>query len=192
MATNFAFITPNRLLSTDFKQIEANKFVYNLENPAEIREFTIALLNLDIPKNHGIAAYYSLPPYNEWQYLGALTIHCPTIAFRAPWYEQISFNVPMVQIGLALESYDTLKTMQPSDQKEEEKSSEIAKGIAENLYNFMSSYSTDVDLQTVNLNEKLILPTNCVDLWFKKFSAKHRRNPYFWMKKIKKKKKKNQ
>jgi len=74
------------------------------------------------------------------------------------------------------------RQLQPSDQKEEEKHMDSAKGIAQDLFNYMQSFSQNSG-QFAHLGNVLVLPVNCIDSWFKKFMHKHSIDPFFWMKK---------
>jgi hypothetical protein len=90
--------------------------------------------------------------------------------------------MPKVMIGVAVEPLHILATKQPSDPIEEEKSTDMARGIAQDLYNFITSY-TQKTQNFANLGNVLVLPPNICTTWFKKFCTKHKHNPFFWMKK---------
>lgn len=88
----------------------------------------------------------------------------------------------MVQLGLSVEPVSVLNQLASSDSKEEELAMESAKGIAQDLHNFMGSFAQSTGKFGIK-DDILTLPTDCVDRWFKKFQDKHRREPFFWMKK---------
>lgn len=132
----------------------------------------------------GVAVYYSLPPYNEWQYVGPISVSNPTRTFRAQWMDKIPLDLPALQIGIALDSLEVLKAKVGSDAMEDERALNSAKGIASHLFNFMSSYSQSPDqYQRSSNKDVMIVPCDCIDKWLKKFLDKHRRDPYFWMSK---------
>jgi protein Hikeshi len=50
---------------------------------------------------------------------------------------------------------------------------EFAKKVALNLFRFMESFNVG------QAGDKLIVPTNCLELWFTKFQDRFRRDPDF-------------
>jgi len=114
--------------------------------------------------------------------MGMISLQSPTVFLRAAWKDSLEANTPGVQLGLSLDSLEALSKLPTSDAKEEEKQMDSAKGIAADLYKFMASFSQSTG-QYQNLGNVLVIPTNCIDKWYKKFTDKHRLDPYFWMKK---------
>lgn len=91
-------------------------------------------------------------------------------------------ETPVVQLGLSVEPAAVLAAMQPSDTREEELAMDSAKGIATDLHHFMSSFAQSTGKYGVK-EDVLVIPTDCVDRWYKKFEAKAKREPFFWMRK---------
>lgn len=178
----FACLVPGRPLNYGFRQVSPKRAVLELPNPAAVREFSVLLLQPKLAPDHGVGIYYSLPPFNEWHYVGYVLLQAPTGTFRAPWFGKIPPQVPAVQIGLSLETLEYLRTLQGADLKEEERTLDSAMGIAQDLFTFMSSFAKRTGQFGTN-GEMLVIPTNCIDLWFAKFKNKHRLMPYFWLKK---------
>jgi hypothetical protein len=177
----FALIIPGRRMMTDFKQIQPKRALINIPKPAEIREFMFCLTR-PVPQEAGVALYYSLPPFKDWNYIGAVTMAYPSRSFHAPWKHKIPPNTPGLRIGVNLEPIASLKQKVDSDNKEQERTLDSAQGIAKNLYEFMASFNKS-ERFTHLPKDVMVLPTDVVDKWFKKFKAKHQRDPYFWMKK---------
>ena len=180
----FALLIPGRTLDTNFVQVDPKKLMITVAAPALITEVTICMLQPSIPADHGVAVYYALPPFSDWQYLGAISLAYPTAAFRAVWRDKIPADLPYIGIGLSVESLQTIAALQPTtaDTKESEATLDSAKGIAKNLYEYMASFSQNTG-QYKQLGDVLVIPTNCVDKWFEKFQHKHKLEPYFWLKK---------
>jgi len=182
----FALVVAGRPLDTNFQPVDAKKLMAAIPQPAAVHEFTIALLQPALPPDMGVAVYYTVPglppPFSEWQYVGPVSLTHPTAVFRAPWHGKIPPDTPIVQLGLSVESAATLSTMQPSDTREEELAMDSAKGIATDLHNFMSSFAQSTGKYGVK-EDVLVIPTDCVDRWYKKFEAKAKREPFFWMRK---------
>lgn len=160
----FALLIPGRTLDTNFVQVDAKKMMITVAAPALITEVTICMLQPSIPADHGVAVYYALPPFSDWQYLGAISLAYPTAAFRAVWRDKIPADLPCIGIGLSVESLQTLAALQPTtaDTKESEATLDSAKGIAKNLYDYMASFSQNTG-QYKQLGDVLVIPTNCVD-----------------------------
>ena len=87
-----------------------------------------------------------------------------------------------MQLGLSVEPASVLASLQTSDAKEEDLALDSAKGIAQDLHNFMSSFAQSTGKFGVK-EDVLVIPTDCVDRWLVKFAAKHKREPFFWVKK---------
>ena len=137
-----------------------------------------------LSQDQGIGVYFNIPNhpvYKDWQYIGPVLLTHPTASFRAPWYNQIDPLTPAVQMGLSVEAAAHLATLQISDQTESERALDSARGIAKHLYDFMSSYAQSG--KVTGQGDVLIVPTDCIDRWYKKFEDKHRREPFFWLRK---------
>jgi type II secretory pathway pseudopilin PulG len=177
----FALLIPGRTLDTNFAQVDSNKMLIQVPQPISITELTVCMLQPSIPADSGVAVYYALPPFADWQYLGFINLQYPTASFRAIWRDKIPADTPVIGIGLAVEPMSVITALPPADAKEEERTLDSAKGIAKNLYEYMASFSQNTG-QYKNLGDVLVIPTNCVDQWFSKFTHKHKLEPYFWMK----------
>ena len=55
-----------------------------------------------------------------------------------------------------------------------------ARCVAQNLYNFMNSYSSDLStINPYNSSNYMVVPQDFLDKWFKKFEEKFRRDHKF-------------
>lgn len=61
----FALLIPGRTLATNFQVIDAKKMMIQVPAPTAITELTVCMLQPSIPPDHGVAVYYSLPPFAE-------------------------------------------------------------------------------------------------------------------------------
>mmetsp|Transcript_12796 Transcript_12796/g.23252 ORF Transcript_12796/g.23252 Transcript_12796/m.23252 type:complete len:183 (-) Transcript_12796:265-813(-) len=175
----FACVFPGRPISTEFKQVSENRFLLGVPKPAQIREFAITILQPNkIPEGYGVTVYFSLPPFRDWQYIGAISKQMPSQIFSVPWRGTIPNSVEGVQLGASIETQGFIENLHPqSTQEEEKKLISSVQGIAKDLYNFLGSFA-----KTTDLGEMLIMPVKSLDLWLKKFEAKHKKDPYFWLK----------
>eukprot|EP00467_Chlorarachnion_reptans_P020720 CAMPEP_0114509890 /NCGR_PEP_ID=MMETSP0109-20121206/13471_1 /TAXON_ID=29199 /ORGANISM="Chlorarachnion reptans, Strain CCCM449" /LENGTH=158 /DNA_ID=CAMNT_0001689113 /DNA_START=298 /DNA_END=774 /DNA_ORIENTATION=- len=155
------------------------RFVLNVSNPAQVREFAISLLKPVLPKGHGATVYFSLPPFKDWQYVGAIAMNLPSQIFSAPWRGTLPENVKGVQIGISIESIEFIKNLHPQAQREEEKKLvSSVQGVANDLYQYLQSFA-----RNTSQGEMLMISTKHLDQWLKKFETKHKKDPYFWLKK---------
>lgn len=66
----FALVINGRPLDTNFQAVDTKKMITTIVQPSTVTEFTIALLQPTIPQDHSVAVYYSIPPNDEWEYIG--------------------------------------------------------------------------------------------------------------------------
>uniref|UniRef100_A0A7S2TQB2 Hikeshi-like domain-containing protein n=1 Tax=Lotharella oceanica TaxID=641309 RepID=A0A7S2TQB2_9EUKA len=176
----FACVFPGRPVMTEFKRVSQTRFVLNVPKPASLRDFAITMLTPCIPKDAGATIYFSLPPFKDWQYIGSITVHMPSQIFHSPWRGIIPPNTPGLQIGISIEPKKFIENLHPQSQYEEEKKLiSSVQGIAQDVYKFLSSFAKTIP----NRGDMLVMPAKCLDQWLKKFEAKHKRDPFFWMKK---------
>lgn len=70
MSLPFSVLIPGQAVFTNF---ECNNNIYHMDlpNPRTIANISIFLIQ-PIPENYAITLNFSLPPYNNMQYLGAI------------------------------------------------------------------------------------------------------------------------
>ncbi|GAB5358617.1 hypothetical protein AAMO2058_000473900 [Amorphochlora amoebiformis] len=173
-----ACVFPGRPITAEFRQVSEKRFVLNVPNPASIREFAISITKPVLPKDHGFTIYFSLPPFKDWQYIGAITMHMPSQIFSAPWRGILKEDVKGLQIGVSIETQKFIENLHPQSQYEEKKKLvSSVQGIANDLYKFLQSFS-----KSTQMGEMLVMPAKAMDIWLKKFEAKHKKDPFFWLK----------
>lgn len=182
-----ALLVPGRPLRTDFTVVTPKNMVIDVPVPAQVREVGVSLLQpAAVPPQHALALYYALPPYAEWEYVGALDASCPSGVFRAPWAGRIRPDVPAVRLGLSLETHDFVAQQVPADAREAQRATDAAVGIAKSLFDHMQSFARNDGRYRELLGDLgksvLILPADTIDKWFEKFSTRHRLEPYFFLK----------
>lgn len=128
-----------------------------------------------LPPDKALAVYVQAPA-SSWEYRGAVFVGCPSANLPLLWPKpgQIPFTVeqgqqpiPAAQIGVSVEDISTLPSLNVGTTKRIE---ELALKVGENLFNFMQSFCS---LQ----GDKLIVPTNILDQWFKKFQDRAKKDP---------------
>jgi hypothetical protein len=57
------------------------------------------------------------------------------------WRDKIPADLPVIGIGLSVETQAAVAQLAPADAREEENTLDSARGIAKNLYDYMASFS---------------------------------------------------
>lgn len=91
-------------------------------------------------------------------------------------------DTPCVQIGLSAEPVSALASLPSYAVREGEAALNSAKAIAADLYTFMASFAHSTARHNGLPNDVLVIPTDCIDRWYKNFEQKHRTKPFFWIK----------
>jgi hypothetical protein len=181
----FAVVIPGRPLVTEFEATSESNMVTTLADPYTIRELTVSLLAPDaVPDGHGVGVYSEIPGLDqEFVYLGCLTLDNPTVKFLAPWHREMDAQTApsSVVLGMSLEPLSELAHKISNDSKQNDLAFDSAAGIARDLHSFMASFARATG-EFKEYGDVMILPVDCVDKWYKKFTAKHARQPYFWLK----------
>ncbi len=104
----------------------------------------------------------------------------PSNVFQVRWPPAVLMQGPFqAQLGITVEPLTEIaKKVSPIPPQDEEYKL-FAKFIAEDLFRFMESFNKATDSRS----EYLMIPTKVLDMWFEKFQAKFRRDPFFWTRK---------
>jgi len=180
----FGMFSPGRPVDTDFRQPEENKLLAEVSAPRECAEVVIFRLpGVELPPDTGVAVFFSAPPFETWQLLGTMRAGVHSAVFRTGWPTNGELhNVPVVQIGLSLESdafVDNLKGERGSDRDVAEKT-DLALGVGRDLYNYLASFSSGE--RGPDGEEVIVLPQSALDRWLDKFARKYRKD-YTFLKK---------
>lgn len=82
---------------------------------------------------------------------------------------------PVLQLGVSIESLENVKNLGIEASGFEERKA-FALKIAQDLFNYMTSFSTS------NSQSYMTIPTNLLDKWMERFESKYRRDPNFMLK----------
>ena len=101
----FGVVAPGRPAIFDFQPVNETKAITVLQDPSSITEVTFFLLAGNvIPDGFGAMLYYSIPPFTNWETLGAISPSKPSGIFRTGWStKEELIGCPIVQLGVALE-----------------------------------------------------------------------------------------
>ncbi len=81
----------------------------------------------------------------------------------------------MVTFGVSLESLDNIQNL--NIKSDQEQRLFVAQRIATDLFQFMQSFDTGGQSQG-----RMVVPNNIFDRWMKRFEARFRRDPNFFLK----------
>ncbi|KAH7429275.1 hypothetical protein KP509_09G039600 [Ceratopteris richardii] len=143
------------------------------ESYDEVKDICIFLLDeFSIPPEKALALYVQSPG-SHYQYCGAVTRSCPSAVLALLWptvggQRQLTSSdaSPLsAKIGLAVEDMVTLPTFNVGKQQQLEA---LALRIGENLVSFLQFFT--------NSGDKVLVPLDILNKWFKKFQEKLRRD----------------
>eukprot|EP01018_Ginkgo_biloba_P034904 Gb_22551 [translate_table: standard] len=142
----------------------------------QIKEICIFLLNEYSLAPDKVLAVYVQSPGSEFQYCGAVYRGCPSAVLSLSWpdpggqMQLTSDSIPLTaKIGVSVEDLSVVPALNVGQQQRIE---QLAMKVGENLFNFMQSFCT-MD------GNKLVVPTDILDRWFKKFQERAKRDPEY-------------
>ncbi|CAM6081851.1 unnamed protein product [Calypogeia fissa] len=181
----FGVLFPNRSFPLDittFLQVDDHRWLLDMnyfvgEAYDQVKDICIFLLNDQILPADKALAVYVQSPGSSFEYRGAVHNACPSAVIPLLWPSNPSQMLIMpagsapltAQIGVSVETLATLPLLNLGQQKRVE---ELAMKVGENLFNFMQSFCT-VE------GEKLVVPMDILNRWFKKFQDKAKLDPEY-------------
>eukprot|EP00070_Physeter_catodon_P026252 XP_028333146.1 protein OPI10 homolog isoform X1 [Physeter catodon] len=152
-----------------FTGLPGSQWVCDLEKPGEISDI-LCFLTAPLPCNdEGAGIYYSIPPFTNWEFIGAITNVKPSALLSTGWaFLPQTSQLPVVKLGMMLENAPSLQeklltTPLPDVKKE------YARRVALNLYRYLESFQGGAAMPLL-------------DQWFQRFEARYQRDPNFVMK----------
>ena len=148
-----------------------------------------------LPAENGLMIYWQIsglpdpnnpnipPPSTGFELLGSLTSERPSQVFRTGWSEHeqlldiMNANIPVVvTFGISVEPLESIENVQIVDRVENRLV--VAQKIAADLFRYMRSFDTGGS----GSHGQMIVPTNVFDRWMRRFEARFRRDPNFFLK----------
>ncbi|KAH9299822.1 hypothetical protein KI387_031504 [Taxus chinensis] len=180
----FGVVFPNRSFPMDmssFSQIDTTHWILDMnyfvgEAYDQVKEICIFLLNeFSLPPDKVMSVYIQSPG-SPFKYCGAVYRGCPSAVLSLSWPEPggqmqlTSDSIPLsAKIGVSIEDLSMVPSLNVNQQQRIE---HLAMKVGENLFNFMQSFcSTDANM--------LVVPTDILDRWFKKFQERAKRDPEY-------------
>eukprot|EP01017_Pseudomicrothorax_dubius_P016714 TRINITY_DN1891_c0_g2_i1.p1 TRINITY_DN1891_c0_g2~~TRINITY_DN1891_c0_g2_i1.p1 ORF type:complete len:187 (+),score=42.20 TRINITY_DN1891_c0_g2_i1:98-658(+) len=176
----FGLIIPGEPMITEFQAYEDFLFI-DIPKPASIT--TIGLvLTTPLPDGFGGSLYYSIPPFENLEFIGAVGNLRPSDIFSTNFALNPNTNeLSTLKLVLRVEPLENLKTLvELSTSIDVQK--EFVKKVAKNLYNAMASYHKEGLIIGPEGADYLVIPSNFLERWLEKFEIKYRLDPNFILK----------
>ncbi len=127
----------------------------------------------------GLAIYFATPPFQDWEFLTALSNAKPSVIVNAGWsLNPVVNQSPVIRLGIsiepAVELLPKMETLEVPDFRRD-----FARKIALNLFRFIESFSQGGPSRDGNF---LRCPQDVLDRWLVRFDEKYKRDPNFILK----------
>ena len=180
----FAIMVSGESLNRNCLKISDDKYIMEINKPGLVKSFGISILNAnELPDNLGFAIYFSLPPFNQFDFVGVIHNEYPSTIVESPWNDRKGITAcDVVRIGFELKEKSFLKSLKDKSETENvQKQSmiaaiktEFAMKVSNHLFNFMNSY-----VKTTDNGQMIIAPASCLDQWHQKFQKKYIKDKKF-------------
>jgi len=181
-------IVPGRPMACAWSIVEPSRavMVEHIVAANEVPDILIALLP-DRPflQPDQAAILYWTSDGANWSLLGAVAQQKPSAMLRTGWGTALEPGA-VVQLAVSIEPMQVAANlgldMLAAGGHEERRT--FARAIARDLWNFLTSFSQKAPSGgAIQSNgEMMLIPTNVLDSWLKRFDSKYARDPNFMMK----------
>ena len=177
----FILLVPSHPPTSLYTQLSPTQFSTSIVNPRLVSDIVLYLNPaVPLPPDYGIVVYSSSveTPINptEWKLLGAVTAAVPSAILRTGYVTDTTMTeASVVHLGISVEPVSTINNLSQAYVPNENRL-HIAKAIAMNMYNYMSSFTAPGQKGT------MVVPTNVFEMWYKRFEEKYARDTSFFMK----------
>ena len=126
----------------------------------------------------GLAIYFSVPPFQDWEFLTALSNAKPSAIVNAGWsLNPLTSQSPLVRLGVTIEpAFELLPKLDVLNIPDFRR--DFARKIALNLFRFIESFSQGGGRD----GNFLRCPQDVLDKWLVRFDEKYARDPNFILK----------
>lgn len=200
-------LIPGGVVRTDFVPTDATGMKFSLalsgisgKDIASVSELIFFLLpGVNLPPDHGALLYWQIistpdqnsmsstpfsdqgPATTEFELVGAITNQRPSDSFRTGWATNETLvsainsvnSTITINLGVSIEHISNIQNIGAV----KDDTTNVAKKIAMNLFNFMQSFDTGG-----GGGGNMIVPMNVFERWLSRFEAKQRQDPNFFMK----------
>jgi hypothetical protein len=160
------------MYSDSFQQVEPAKWSIDIENSQQIRDVVVFLSQpLSLP-GMGISCYITGPPFEKWQFIGAVDNETPSGVFRVRWPKDEA--VPTAaRLGISIEPLEQIAAQQASIPPSE--LVDFGKCVAKDLWNYLGSH------EIMHQGQAAQFLLSLFDKWMKRFEDRCRRDPFWWV-----------
>lgn len=132
-------------------------------------------LTAPLAQGVGAALYYSLPPFDDLQFLALVANECPAQIVSTGFATDAAAQA-CAECRLAVR-LDVLESFREAYLLTQERAARAGfpQKVATHLFNFLGSF----DRQSVNGREALVVPPEALDRWLARFEARARVDPCF-------------
>ena len=157
------------------------QFSCSLPSPSSIPEIVLFLNpSAPLPPSHGVVVYSSDSQGVDWKLLGAVTASSSSGVFRTGWSSDPAMSSsPSANLGVGIEPVETINNLGAVFTPAEDRRY-IAKQIAKNLYNYMSSFAPGGG--GGGGASDMVVPVRSFEMWIQRFDEKFSRDPSFFLK----------
>jgi len=200
-------LIPGGVVRTDFVPTDQSGTKFSLvlsgisgKDIASVSELVFFLLpGVNLPQDHGAMLYWQImstpdqssmdsTPFSvqgstitEFELVGAITNERPSGSFRTGWATNETLSAAInsvsssitINLGVSIEHISNIQNIGAIKND----TTHVAKKIAVNLFNFMSSFDDGS-----GGGGNIVVPKNVFDRWLSRFEAKARVDPNFFMK----------
>ncbi|ORX52537.1 hypothetical protein BCR36DRAFT_582485 [Piromyces finnis] len=194
----FGCIVAGRLIQTDVKQVDSNKYVFELPQAQDINHIVVFMTGtMPFPDGYAATVHFYWPqPIPDWRLLGMLSNDKPSAIFKLANAKSIPsdspFGGPMMggvsaELGISIEPIDQVIAQIQSSEAviASSKASTMANAekittkIIENLYNYCSSFSSSL---LTNERGEQFFPLKVIQDWHNNTLRKVKTNPNYFLK----------
>jgi hypothetical protein len=162
-----------------FTQADASHWVLDIGTAVSLDYLAlkevVLFLAAPLAPQYGLGLYIAMGD-GSWAFRGFVASDHPSDVFPLQWPvpepgEATALTQPgAIKLGIALEP---LSELQQKEGSKLNAKADFAKLVALNLFHFMQSFGVQ------QAGDQLLVPANCIDRWFRKFSDRFRRDPDF-------------
>ncbi|EME31214.1 hypothetical protein Gasu_14600 isoform 2 [Galdieria sulphuraria] len=185
----FGLGVPSCPIFTQFQQVQPEKFVAQFPAKFLGSSFLFFLLpGASLPANTVASLYWSVPPYENWSFVGLIGNDCPSklctlklpaqsasenVMIEVSTMENILFSITWFKLGISIENMSEAALAVPNsptivlDQSDLQL---LVRGIATDFFRFVESFGQSMGPGGLAL----------VDKWFQKFQEKLQSDPWYW------------
>ena len=172
-------VIAGRPLLHEWTQV-GDKLMLDVLHPSTVNELSFFMLpGAQLPQGMGVALYYSLPPYELWNILGAVHEGAPSGVFRTGWKGRFANQSITLRLGVSVEPIESIQNLEQVKGLETTYDrADWGRKLALDLYTYMGSFAQPMP----GGGEAIVVSASVLDKWMKRFEARYGKDPNFVLK----------